>query len=116
VAAAPSPPSPAPEPARPEAAAPTPPPSNLAGTWKSQAGPGTTITLTLQNDGAFNWSVANKGRTESLSGKAAYRDNVLTLSQEEGPPLAGKVEGIQPNQFAFRLLGNDKAPPLNFTR
>jgi tetratricopeptide (TPR) repeat protein len=104
--------------AEPEPTPPSPPPSNLSGTWKAQAGPDTNITLELKEGGAFTWQVATQGRTETLEGQAAFRDDVLMLNQTQGPPLAGKVhtEESKPDAFTFQLLGGDKAPALAFQR
>jgi hypothetical protein len=42
---------------------------------------------------------------------------VLSLTQEEGPPLAGKIESKEPSKFVFRLMGGgSNAPALTFSR
>jgi hypothetical protein len=42
---------------------------------------------------------------------------VLSLTQQDGPPLAGKIESMEPNKFVFRLMGGrNNAPALTFTR
>jgi hypothetical protein len=96
--------------------APAPPPKELIGTWKAQAAPEVAISLTLRDDGAFDWEVTSHGKTDSLTGQAAFRDGVLSLAQDQGAPLAGKVEDLTANGFAFQLLGVSNAPPLKFTR
>ena len=90
---------------------PAPPPAELLGTWKAQPQAGVTITLNLKQDGKFAWDFTNQGKTQSLTGDANYVDGVLSLSQENGPPLAGKIDGLGPNGFEFKLLGaaNDAA-------
>ncbi len=90
----------------------------MTGTWKAAPSPDTTITLSLQPDGAFTWDVSNKGQqNESISGHAVYVNNVLSLTQEEGPPLAGQIESKDASKFVFRLMGGGKnAPALTFTR
>ena len=66
---------------------------------------------------SFTWGVATKGREQKLTGQALFRDDVLTLNQADGPPLAGKVEpGQTPDTFNLRLLGDDKAPALAFKK
>jgi hypothetical protein len=97
---------------------PPPPPAELTGTWKAAPAPDTAITLELQPDGAFTWSVTNKGREpESITGRAVYVDNVLSLTQEEGPPLAGKIESKDASKFVFHFMGGgNNAPALTFTR
>ena len=77
-----------------------------------------TITLALESDGAFQWDVANNGKPDgSISGRAYYVNNVLSLTQGNGPPLAGKIESKGPDKFVFRLMGGGKnAPALTFIR
>jgi tetratricopeptide (TPR) repeat protein len=96
---------------------PSPPPADLAGTWKANPSPDTTVTFKLEADGAYTWNVDTKGqRNASISGRAYYLDNVLSLTQDDGPPLAGKVESRDASKFAFRLMGGgSNAPVLNFT-
>ncbi len=105
---------PATEPAEP----PPPPPAELTGTWKAAPSPDTAITLALQPDGEYKWDVANKGQTQAtITGRAVYVNNVLSLIQEDGPPLAGKVESKDASKFVFRLMGGgNNAPALTFTR
>jgi hypothetical protein len=95
-----------------------PPPAELTGTWKAAPTPDTAITLALQADGEYTWDVANKGQTQgTISGRAVYVNNVLSLTQEEGPPLAGKIESKDSSKFVFRLMGGGRnAPALTFTR
>jgi tetratricopeptide (TPR) repeat protein len=108
--------SPATQPA--EAKEPPPPPAELTGSWKAAPSADMSITLAIQNNGEFQWDVANKGqRSGSLTGRAFYVNDVLSLTQEEGPPLAGKVESKDASKFVFRLMGGGaNAPALTFTR
>ncbi len=66
----------------------------------------------------FTWDVANKGKpNESISGRAVYVNDVLSLTQENGPPLAGKIESKDASKFVFRLMGGgNNAPALTFSR
>jgi Tetratricopeptide repeat len=100
------------------AEAPPPPPAELTGVWKAAPSPDTNVTLSLQADGGFTWDVSNKGRqSEAISGRAVYVNNVLSLTHEEGPPLAGKIESRDASKFVFRLMGGgNNAPALTFTR
>jgi thioredoxin-like negative regulator of GroEL len=96
---------------------PPPPPAKLVGSWKAQAAPDVSIMLTLQDDGQFGWEVDNKGQKQSISGHAGFKDGVLALLQEEGPPLVGKITQNDANKFVFAPEGaGDKAPGLTFTR
>ncbi len=93
------------------------PPAVLVGTWKASPNPNTTITLTCNADGSFTWDVATNGKSKPIKGKAEYGDGVLGLSQENGPPLAGKVTWEGNDKFNFRLVGNGAEDPgLNFAR
>jgi hypothetical protein len=69
-------------------------------------------------DGAYRWEVVNKGQKQgTISGRAVYVNNVLSLTQEEGPPLAGKIESKDSSQFVFHLMGGgNNAPALTFRR
>ena len=90
----------------------------MAGTWKANPSPDTTVTLKLEADGAYTWDVSNKGQqTSSVNGHAYYVNNVLSLTQENGPPLAGKVESRDAKKFSFHLMGGGaNTPALNFTQ
>jgi tetratricopeptide (TPR) repeat protein len=100
------------------AEAPPPPPSDLVGTWKAAPAADINITLALEADGAFKWDVANKGKqTDSIAGRAYFVNDVLSLTHENGPPLAGKIESKDASKFVFRLMGGgNNAPALTFTR
>ncbi len=96
---------------------PPPPPADMAGTWTAKPAPDVTISLTLQNDGAFSWEVDEKGRKETIAGHAGFKDNTLALLQTDGPPLVGKVTRNGNNTFVFAPPGaSAKAPGLTFTR
>jgi tetratricopeptide (TPR) repeat protein len=99
------------------AEAPPPPPSDLVGTWKAAPAADTNITLALEADGAFKWDFNKTGkRGESIAGRAYFVNDVLSLTQENGPPLAGKVESKDASKFVFRLMGGgSNAPALTFT-
>ena len=76
------------------------PPAELTGAWKAAPSPDTAITLAIQADGGFTWNVANKGQpNESITGRAVYVNDVLSLTQEEGPPLAGKIESKEASKL-----------------
>ncbi len=46
------------------------------------------------------------GKSQTLEGWAGYQDQILTLAQEQGPPLVGKLT-VDPagNRFAFKPPG-----------
>jgi tetratricopeptide (TPR) repeat protein len=93
-----------------EEAAPSPPPAEMAGKWTAKPAPDVTITLSLQKDGTYAWEVAEKGRTQTLTGQASYKDNTLALLQDDGPPLVGKVT-LNDNTFVFAPRAPTTRPP-----
>jgi len=97
--------------------APPPPPEKLVGTWNATPDPKVKITLVLKVDGAFSWAVTQDGRTQTIQGQAGYKDDVLVLGQQDGPPLAGKITFDDANKaFSFKPPGTaESAPGLNFT-
>ena len=74
------------------------------------------ITLVLARGGGFTWAVTQTGQTQTIQGQSGYKDDVLVLTQQEGPPLAGKVGNVNDKGFGFQLLGDPKAPTLAFAR
>ncbi len=98
-------------------AAPAGPTFDLSGNWKASPNADTAITLNRGQDGAFTWDVTAKGQSKPIKGQSTYQNEVLTLTQADGPPLAGKVTWDGPEKFNFRLVGNGPEDPgLNFTR
>jgi hypothetical protein len=68
------------------------------------------IALALNPDGTFAWTVTQGGKSQTLKGRAGYQDQILTLAQEQGPPLVGKVT-VDPagNRFVFKPPGTPKS-------
>ena len=95
---------------------PPPPPASLTGKWTAKPADDLTITLTLEEDGVFTWEVDSKGQKQTLTGMAGYKDDVLGLFQEDGPPLSGKVSDVGPASFTFSPAEGGKGPSLSFTR
>ena len=85
-------------------------PQNLQGQWSAKPNPKTSIALALHPDGTFAWTVTQDGKSQTIQGRAGYQDQILTLAQEAGPPLVGKVT-VDPvgNRFAFKPPGMPKA-------
>ena len=93
------------EPARPSPADTTPPQgASIAGTWTARPAADTAITLTVQPGGGFTWQVTQKGKTQQFSGSSTYGDGMLTLAQEKGPALVGRVgwTDAEPHDFPHR--------------
>ena len=99
-------------------AAPPPPPASLQGTGVASPEAKSKITLVIKPDGGFSWAVTQNNRTQTIVGQAGFKDEVLVLGQEEGPPLTGKIIfGSDQRSFSFKPPGtDDKAKGLQFTR
>ncbi|QEH32000.1 Tetratricopeptide repeat protein [Aquisphaera giovannonii] len=97
---------------------PPPPPPALVGTWKANPSADVAITLTLQADGEFTWEVNTKGKAQTLSGRAGYKDGTMALLQSDGPPLVGKVTEKGDGTFLFAppTGSNQQGAGLTFRR
>jgi tetratricopeptide (TPR) repeat protein len=86
------------------------PPQHLQGQWSAKPNQKTSIALALNPDGTFAWTVTQNGKSQTIQGWAGYQDEILTLAQETGPPLVGKIT-LEPdgNRFAFKPPGTPKA-------
>ena len=105
------------------AAAPTPaettPPqgASIAGTWTAQPAADTAIALTIQPGGDFIWQVTKKGQTQQLAGKSTFGGGLLTLAQDKGPALVGRVDWKDANHMNFRIVGDGPEDPgLSFSK
>jgi hypothetical protein len=89
---------------------PPPPPQNLQGRWSATPNPKTSIALDLNPDSTFAWTVTEDGKSQTIQGWAGYQNQILTLAQESGMPLVGKVT-VDPtgNRFEFKPPGTPKA-------
>lgn len=101
-----------------DAPAPPSPPANLQGRWVAKPNEKISITLALNADGTFEWSVKQGSKRQAMQGRAGYQDQILSLAQEEGPPLLGKVEvDSTGNRFTFKPPGTPKtAAGLSFEK
>jgi hypothetical protein len=86
------------------------PPQNLQGQWSAKPNEKMSIALAIKPDGTFAWTVTQNAKTQTIQGRAGYQDQILTLAQDQGPPLVGKV-ALDPsgNQFAFKPPGTPKS-------
>ena len=107
------------------ATAPTPAPANttppagatIHGTWTAHPAPDTSITLTIRPDGTFQWQVDQKGKPQQFSGTSTFGGGVLTLAQDKGPVLVGRVSWKDPTHMTFRIAGGPPDDPgLSFSR
>ena len=82
-----------------------------------EATPGTGITLTIQPAGGFTWQVTQKGKTQQFTGPSTYGEGILTLVQEKGPVLVGRVSWKDPGHMTFRVVGDGPDDPgLSFSK
>ena len=111
--------------------APTPPPApdaaiidakvpegaTVAGTWSAKPNPDTTISLVIEPGGAFTWKVTLKDKTQQFSGTSTFGGGLLTLAQEKGPVLVGRVSWTDLTHMTFRLVGGaSDEPGLSFSK
>jgi hypothetical protein len=112
---------PAPEQAPAPVPADTTPPegATISGTWNARPGPDPSIALTIEPGGAFTWRVTRqgKGQTQPYSGSSTFGAGVLTLAQDNGPALVGRVTWKDPSHMTFRIVGGEPTDPgLSFTK
>ncbi len=96
----------------PAPAATTPPQgAAITGTWNAQPAADTAIALTIQPGGEFTWQVTKKGQTQQLAGKSTFGEGLLTLAQDKGPALVGRVDWKDANHMNFRIVGDGPEDP-----
>jgi len=89
----------------------------ITGTWTAQPAADTAIALTIQPGGDFTWQVTKKGQPQQLSGKSTFGQGILTLAQDKGPALVGRVDWKDANHMNFRIVGDGpEAPGLSFAK
>jgi hypothetical protein len=79
--------------------------ATLDGTWTARPTPDTTIVLTIRPGGTFDWQVTQKGQTQKFSGASTFGAGVLTLTQEKGPVMVGRVTWQDASHLTFRVIG-----------
>jgi tetratricopeptide (TPR) repeat protein len=95
----------------------TPQGASITGTWHAQPVAGTSVDLTLEPSGTFTWQVTQKGQQQQFAGTYTYADGLLTLAQEKGPTLVGRVSWKDPKHVTFRIVGDGPDDPgLNFSK
>ena len=91
--------------------------ATIDGTWTANPVEGTSVTLTLKPDGNFDWDVTQKGRKQHFTGTLTYGNGILTLVQEKGPVMVGRVSWKNANEMTFRIVGDGPDDPgLSFTK
>jgi tetratricopeptide (TPR) repeat protein len=94
-----------------------PPGASIAGIWEAKPAADTAIALSIQPAGGFTWRVARKGKAQQFSGSSTYGNGLLTLVQEKGPVLVGRVSWKDPGHMTFRVVGDGPDDPgLSFSK
>jgi tetratricopeptide (TPR) repeat protein len=91
--------------------------ASIAGTWTAQPAADTTISLAISPDGAFTWHVTLKGQARQFAGKSTFGQGMLTLAQDNGPALVGRVSWKDANHMTFHVVGDGPDDPgLSFSK
>jgi tetratricopeptide (TPR) repeat protein len=85
--------------------------ASIGGTWTAKPAADTAISLTVQPDGPFTWQVTQKGQKQQFSGTCTYGGGLLTLVQDKGPSLVGRVSWQDPTHMTFRVVGDGPEDP-----
>ncbi|HKM56561.1 MAG TPA: hypothetical protein VJY33_24365 [Isosphaeraceae bacterium] len=89
----------------------------IAGTRKTQPAADTSIVLSIQPDGDFSWQVTQKGMSRQFSNKSTYGEGMLTLVQDTGPALVGRVGWKDSSHITFQIVGDGPDDPgLQFAK
>jgi tetratricopeptide (TPR) repeat protein len=109
------------EPANPASPAPTdatpPQGASIAGTWSAQPSAETSIALVVKPGGAFTWQANVHGEKRQFTGVSTYGDGILTLAQDKGPALVGRVGWKDASHMTFHVVGDGPDDPgLRFAR
>jgi hypothetical protein len=109
------------EPAKPASPVPTdttlPQGASIAGTWHARPAADTSISLAIEPGGKFIWQANPKDQKRQFTGTETYGDGILTLAQDKGPALVGRVSWKDSNHMTFRIVGDGPDDPgLSFSK
>jgi tetratricopeptide (TPR) repeat protein len=91
--------------------------ASIEGAWKASPRADTSIALQIKPGGPFTWQVTQKGRSNEFTGSSTYGSGILTLAQDKGPVLVGRVDWKGANQMTFRVVGESPEDPgLSFSK
>jgi Tetratricopeptide repeat len=85
--------------------------ATIDGMWTAHPVEGTSIALAIKPGGDFDWDVTQKGKKQHFAGSSTYGNGILTLAQEKGPVLVGRVSWKGANQMTFRVVGDGPDDP-----
>jgi tetratricopeptide (TPR) repeat protein len=91
--------------------------ASIEGTWNASPAADTSIALSIKPGGPFTWQVTQKGRKQEFTGSSTFGNGILTLAQDKGPVLVGRVDWKDANQMTFRIVGDSPDDPgLSFSK
>lgn len=87
------------------------------GSWTATLGNGSTVSLTLEEDGHFRWVATNgSGQSSSFEGTYSIANGSLSLLRaNDNQELAGNMTTTGSDGFSFQV-GGSNAAALNFQR
>jgi tetratricopeptide (TPR) repeat protein len=89
----------------------------LEGTWTAKPDQETTITLAFLDQDQFTWQVTHQGKSRQLQGKRVSGNGILTLAQDQGPPMVANITWRDETHFTFKVPGGGPDDPgLNFSK
>jgi len=62
--------------------------------------------LTVQPSGEFVWNVNQKGKTQQFAGTSSYGSGILTLAQDKGQAMVGRIGWTDATHMTFRIVGD----------
>jgi tetratricopeptide (TPR) repeat protein len=91
--------------------------ASIAGTWNADPAAGTSIALVVKPGGVFDWQATIEGKKQQFTGTSTYGDGILTLAQDKGPALVGRLSWKDASHMTFRVVGDGPDDPgLSFTK
>jgi tetratricopeptide (TPR) repeat protein len=91
--------------------------AKITGSWTAKPSPDVTVALTIADGGAFTWQATHKGQTQTFTGSSTFGDGLLTLVQDKGPLMVGRVSWTDPTHMTFRIAGDGPDDPgLSFSK
>ncbi|WP_435006118.1 tetratricopeptide repeat protein [Tundrisphaera lichenicola] len=91
--------------------------ASIEGNWIANPSADTAIALSIQPGGQFEWKATEKGVTRDFAGNSTYGDGILTLAQDKGPALVGRVSWSDAAHMTFRIVGDGPDDPgLSFSK
>jgi tetratricopeptide (TPR) repeat protein len=91
--------------------------ATIEGTWNAHPADATSIALSIEHGGSFKWDVTQHGHNQQFKGSFTYGNGILTLAQDKGPALVGRVSWKGDKNMTFRIVGDESDDPgLSFAK